>query len=67
VGPAFCFSLCRHTAQLVVFDGEEAFVMEAVEALYYVVVSASREELLGVEQARYRLLRRAEDFEIVEG
>jgi hypothetical protein len=42
--------LCPHTAKLVVFDGDEAFALEAVEALFYVVVSASREELLGVER-----------------
>jgi hypothetical protein len=59
--------LCPHTAKLVAFDGDEAFAMEAVEALFYVVVSASREELLGVERARYRLLRQAEDFAMVEG
>lgn len=48
------------------FDGDEAFVMEAVEALYYELVSATREELLGLERARYRLLRRAADFQHVE-
>jgi hypothetical protein len=33
-------------AKLVVFDGDEAFRMEAVEALYYELVSASWEEVL---------------------
>lgn len=54
--------LCPHTAALVAFDGDESFAMEAVEALYYEVVEASPEELLRLEQARYRLLRRAKDF-----
>jgi hypothetical protein len=58
--------LCRRTAALVAFDGDEGFAMEAVEALYYEVVSASSDELLGLEQARYRLLRRAEDFAAAE-
>jgi hypothetical protein len=48
------------------FDGEEAFVLEAVEALYYELVSATRDELLGLECARYRLLRRAADFHQIE-
>lgn len=47
---------------LVAFDGEEPFVLEAVEALYYELVSASRDELLLLERAHYRLLRRAADF-----
>lgn len=47
---------------LLAFDGDEAFVMEAVEALYYELVSATREEVLGLERACYRLLRRAADF-----
>ena len=51
---------------LLAFDGDEAFVMEAVEALYYELVSATREELLGLERACYRLLRRAADFRHVE-
>lgn len=49
--------------RLVAVDGEEAFVMEAVEALYYELVSATHEELLGLERAGYRLLRIADDFE----
>jgi hypothetical protein len=48
------------------FDGDEAFVLEAVEALFYEVVSATGEELLGLERARYRLLRRAADFQQIE-
>lgn len=47
---------------LLAFDGEESFALEAVEALYYELVSATREEVLGLERACYRLLRRAADF-----
>jgi hypothetical protein len=49
---------------LVAFDGDEGFVMERVEALYYELVSATREEVQQLEKARYRLLRRAPDFEL---
>jgi hypothetical protein len=58
--------LCHHNHSLVAFDGDEAFTMDAVEAIYYEVLSASPDELLGLEQAGYRLLRRAEDFAAVE-
>ena len=55
-------SLRRDTPSLVAYDGEEGFALEALEAIYYEVVSATRAEMLGLERARYRLLRRAEDF-----
>lgn len=51
---------------LLAFDGDEAFALEAVEALYYELVSATREEVLGLERACYRLLRRATDFQQAE-
>jgi hypothetical protein len=51
---------------LLAFDGDESFLMEAVEAMYYELVSATRDELLGLERACYRLLRRAADFRQVE-
>ena len=51
---------------LVALDGDEAFALEAVEALYYELVAATREELIGLERACYRLLRRAADFQQVE-
>jgi hypothetical protein len=44
------------------YDGAESFVLEALEALYYEVVSATAEELLHLERSHYRLLRRAADF-----
>jgi hypothetical protein len=47
---------------LVAYDGDESFVLEALEALYYELVSATEQELLVLEQGRYRLLRRAPDF-----
>lgn len=55
---------CPQTSALLVFDGDESFALEAVEALYYVVVSATRAELIRLESAGYRLLRLASDFEI---
>jgi hypothetical protein len=48
--------------ELVAFDGDEAFRMEAVEAMMYELVSATPEEVLRLEQAHYRLLRAAPDF-----
>jgi hypothetical protein len=48
--------------RLVAYDGDESFVLEALEATYYEVVVATAEEWLGVEQGRYRLLRPAADF-----
>ena len=44
------------------YDGDEGFALEAVEAVFYELVSATPDELLGLERAYYRLLRRAEDF-----
>ncbi len=47
---------------LVAHDGDESFGVEAIEAAYYELVSATEDEVLGLERAAYRLLRRAEDF-----
>jgi hypothetical protein len=55
-----CFSAGKPS--LVAFDGDECFALEAIEAMYYEVVAATAEEWLRVENARYRLLRQAEDF-----
>lgn len=49
-------------APLWAFDGDEGFVVEAVEALFYEIVQASPDELLALERAPYRMLRRASDF-----
>jgi hypothetical protein len=47
---------------LIAFDGDEPFQMERLEALYYELVSATPQELLYLERARFRLLRKARDF-----
>ena len=51
---------------LLAFDGDEPFAVEAVEARYYELVSATEEEVLDLERARYRLLRRAPDFRLAD-
>ena len=56
--------MSRRTAALVAHDGGESFVMDALEALYYELVSATAEELLWLEQAHYRLLHRGADFRL---
>jgi hypothetical protein len=47
---------------LLAYDGDEGFRLEAVEALFYELVSASRDEILLLQRAGYRLLRLADDF-----
>ncbi len=59
-------ALCVQPPELLAFDGDESFALEAVEALYYELVEATRDELLGLERACFRLLRRAADFRQVE-
>ncbi len=54
--------LCADRPPLLAWDGEECFGVEAVEAVFYELASATREELLGLQQACYRLLRLAVDF-----
>ena len=44
------------------YDGVEAFGLEAIEAAFYEIVEADREELLSLQLAHYRLLRPASDF-----
>lgn len=51
--------------KLVAFDGDEAFFMEAIEATFYEIVEATPDEMLLLEQARYRLLRQAPDFQVL--
>jgi hypothetical protein len=43
---------------LLAYDGDEAFGLEAVEALFYEVVSATADELLGLERAAQSALVR---------
>jgi hypothetical protein len=57
--------LCPGRPALVAWDGGEAFRVEAVEASFYELVSATREELLGLQTACYRLLRLAVDFHLM--
>lgn len=52
---------------LVAYEGRESFAVEALEARFYELVSATNEELLQLERAHYRLLRRAEDFQLLAG
>ncbi len=52
-------------ALVTAYDGEEPFGLEAVEALYYEIVMADAKELLNLERAHFRLLRRAADFLLV--
>jgi hypothetical protein len=62
-GLLLCARVSAEPPILLAFDGDESFALEAIEALYYEVVTASREELLALERACYRLLRRASDFQ----
>jgi hypothetical protein len=52
-------------ARVVAFDGDEPFPLEAVEAAFYELVTANSDELLALERGRYRLLRRAADFQLL--
>ena len=54
-------------AALLAYDGDEAFTLEAVEVVYYELVEATPEEMLGLQRARYRLLRHAADFRPLAG
>jgi hypothetical protein len=57
--------LRRADPPLIAYDGDEPFGVEAVEANFYEVCTATLEELLGLERAHYRLLRRASEFVLV--
>jgi hypothetical protein len=50
---------------LLAFEGHESFPVEALEAMYYEMVAATREEMLTLERAHYRLLRPAKDFQLL--
>jgi hypothetical protein len=56
-------TLTRDSPVLVAFDGDEGFAIEALEAVFYELVTATLDELLGLQRARYRLLRLAADFQ----
>jgi hypothetical protein len=51
---------------LVAFDGDEPFILDALEALLYELVSATRDEIILLQRARYRLLRLADDFQCAD-
>ena len=55
----------REFPPITAWDGDEAFPVEPVEAMYYEMVTATRDELLQVEQAHYRLLKPANDFQLL--
>lgn len=55
----------RNSPPLTAFDGDESFGVEAVEALYYEMVTATRDEILQLEQVKYRFLKPAGDFRLL--
>jgi hypothetical protein len=54
----------RH-GSLVALDGDEAFEMERIEALYYELVAATPDDLNWLEETGYRCLRLAPDFSFI--
>ena len=59
-------TLAAEPPLVLIFDGDEAFALEAIEALFYEIVAATRTELLALERACFRLLRRASDFRPID-
>jgi hypothetical protein len=59
--------LDENASILVAYDGDEPFEMERGEAVFYELVAASREEVRHLQTHRYRMLRTADDFALVEG
>ncbi len=57
-------AVVRPGETVVAYDGDESFPMEAVEAVFYELVAATWEELLGLQKLRFRLLRHAPDFRL---
>ncbi len=57
----------RHPTRssIVVYDGDESFEMERLEASYYEIVAACREDIDWLERAGYRCLRLARDFQLI--
>ncbi|MFO0930625.1 MAG: hypothetical protein U0736_26940 [Gemmataceae bacterium] len=55
--------VCPQECGLIAYDGDESFELEAIEARFYEVLSATLDEWLAMERMHYRLLRRAVDFE----
>jgi hypothetical protein len=65
-GLLLCVTVRTEPPILLAFDGDEPFALEAIEALYYEIVTATREEQLALERACFRLLRRAADFQHID-
>ena len=61
--PAVVRSRCM--PPILAYDGNESFPVEAVEAMYYEMVTATRDEVLKLEQAKYRFLKPARDFQLL--
>ena len=61
-GLLLCATVSAEPPMLLAFDGDESFALEAIEALYYEIVTATKEEQIVLERACFRLLRRAADF-----
>lgn len=55
-----------HHTPLIAYDGDESFAVEVIEAHYYELVEAAADELLHLEKHQYRLLKRADDFHLVQ-
>jgi hypothetical protein len=51
-----------HSGLVTALDATESFTLDAIEAIYYQLTSATEAEWLAVE-AHYRLLRKADDFQ----
>lgn len=52
------------TGAVQAFDGAEKFTLDAVEAVFYQLAAATEPERLAL-QRRYRLLRAADDFQVL--
>ena len=50
---------------LVLCEGDEEFELERVEATFYELVAATEDELLWLQTVGYRLLTRADEFELM--
>lgn len=58
--------VCHKSCALVARDGEESFALEALEARFYELVSATWDDVVRLQQCGYRLLRFSSDFRAAE-
>jgi hypothetical protein len=58
---------CRHSIRpaIRVFDGDESFEMERMEAAYYELVRSTAADLNWIHRTGYRCLRLASDFALI--